>query len=128
MTRYEAIKEVLEDMHISDIVSVHNAYCDSCNYMDDYIYSMGEFDELMFNVEPWEVARACYYGDFCPAHDYFYYNGYGNLESFDYVGDNDPISIDDIAAYVDSEEDSLNCNELQEVIDEYEEDEEDEEQ
>lgn len=124
MTRYKAIKEVLEEMSSSDIVAVHNAYCDSCNYMGNHIYNMEEFDEIMGNMEPRKIAIACFYGDFCPAHDYFYYNGYGNLESFDYVGDNDPISIDDIAAYVDSEEDTLNSDELQEVIDEYEEDEE----
>lgn len=124
MTRYEAIKEVLEDMHISDIVSVYNAYCDSCNYMDNYIYSMEEFDEFMSNIEPWKVARACYYGDFCPDHDYFYYNSCGNLNSFDFIESDTPISIDDIAEYIDNQENTLNNDELYKVINEFKESEE----
>lgn len=41
MTRYEAIKEALDNMNTADIIAIHNQYCDESNNMDDYIYDMG---------------------------------------------------------------------------------------
>lgn len=119
MTRYEKIKEVLENMGTAEIINIHNEYCSASNNMDDYIYDMDEFDEIMGNVTPWEVARACFYGhEFCPAHDYFRFNGYANLESFDFAqGDNSGIYISDIADYIERNEDSLNNDEIQEILD-----------
>ena len=123
MLRLEAIKKVLEGMDTADIIAVHNAYCESDSNMDDYIYNMGEFDEIMNCYTPWEVARACFYGhEFCPAHDYFRFNGYANLESFDFApGGNSGIYISDIAAYIDRTGDNLYNDEIEEVLDEYEE-------
>lgn len=128
MTRYEKIKSVLEDMDTAEIIAVHNEYCNETNNMDDYIYEMGEFDEIMGSMEPWEIARACFYGhEFCPAHDYFRFNGYANLESFDFAPEgNSGIYISDIADYIDRNEDALNNDEIQEILDEYEEGENDE--
>lgn len=87
--------------------------------MDDYIYSMGEFDEIMNGMAPWEVARACFYShEFCPAHDYFRFNGYANLESFDYApGGNSGIYIEDIAEFIDREENALDCPEIEQIFD-----------
>ena len=103
MTRYEKIKSVLEGMDTAEIIAVHNEYCNETNNMDDYIYAMCEFDEIMNGMEPWEIARACFYGhEFCPAHDYFRFNGYANLESFDFAPEgNSGIYISDIADYID---------------------------
>lgn len=127
MTRQEKIKSALEDMDNAEIIAIHNEYCDAANYMDDYIYSMYEFDEIMDGMRPWEIARSCYYGDFCPADDYFRFNGYGNLESFVCAQENNSgIYIEDIANYIDQNEDALNSDEIQEILDENEEDENDE--
>lgn len=125
MTRYEKIKSVLENMDTAEIIAIHNEYCDTTNNMDEYIYEMSEFDEIMCNMSPWEIARACFYGhEFCPAHDYFRFNGYANLESFDFAPDgNSGIYISDIARYIDLENDALDNDEIQEILDEYEEDE-----
>ncbi len=123
MTRFESIKEVLDGLSTSDLVQVHNAYCENDRNMDDYIYRMEEFDEIMDGSTPWEVARAAYYsGKFCPAHDYFWFNGYGNLESADFPGNQ--IFTEDIAAYIDRTENALYNDEIQDVLNEYEEDEE----
>ncbi len=123
MTRYEKIKEILESMSTADIIAIHDEYCNATNNIDNYIYNMGEFDEIMGNMTPWDIARACYYGhEFCPDHDYFRFNGNANLESFDFVPEgNSGIYISDIAEYIDRDEDALNNNEIQEVLDEYEE-------
>lgn len=48
-------------------------------------YSIDEFDELMYDVTPWDIARATFYGDFNPTHNYWCYNAYGNFESTDYL-------------------------------------------
>lgn len=128
MTRYEKIKNALDEMGTAEIIAIHNAYCDASNNMDDYIYDMGEFDEIMGNMTAWEVARACYYGhEFCPAHDYFRFNGYANLESFDFApGGNSGVYTSDIAEFIDREENALDNDEIQEILDEYEEGENDE--
>lgn len=123
MTRYEAIKEALDNMNAADLVYIHNEYCDAVNACDDRIYSMEEFDEIMTGFTPWEIARAAYYsGKFCPAHEWFWFNGYGNLESDDFTPGN--IYTSDIAEYIDRESDSLYNDEIQEILDEYEENEE----
>lgn len=120
MNRYERIKEILEGLDTDEIVRVHNEYCENCNSMDDYIYSMSDFDEIMEGQSPWEIARACFYGDeFCPAHDYFRFNGYANLESFDYApGGNSGIFIEDIAKYMDGNEESFGLDEVEELFEE----------
>lgn len=119
MDRYGMIKDVLESMDTMDIIDIHNRYCEESNNMDDYIYSMEEFDEIMNGMAPWEVARACFYGhEFCPAHDYFRFNGYANLESFDYApGGNSGIYIEDIAKFIDREENALDCPEIEQIFD-----------
>ena len=102
-------------MSTAELVNVHNAYCDAANYMDDYIYSMDEFDEIMGNQSPWEIARCAFYGDFCPAHDYFWFNGYANLCSADYQPE--IINTEDIAEYIDKNDDDLGDADLAEILD-----------
>lgn len=121
MTRLEAIENALQEMSTEDIITIHNDYCDASNNMDDYIYSMSDFDEVMYGVSPWEVARCCYFGeDFNPCRDYFRFNGYANLESFDYApGGNSGVYTCDIAEYIDKNEDALYNNDIQGILDEF---------
>lgn len=110
-SRYERLCEALHNMSTEELVLVHNEYCEAANYMDDWIYSMDDFDEIMSGQSPWEIARCAYYsGEFCPAHDYFWFNGYGNLVSGDFSLD--LICIPDIARFVDRTENTLDCDEL----------------
>ena len=82
MTKYEdkieQIKDILDNLDLDELVSC-------CSYLDgdDAIYPMDDFDELLYGREPWEIARAAYYGEFCPADSYFRFNVYANLESTD---------------------------------------------
>lgn len=118
MTRYEMIKAVLEAMSDPELITIHNEYCSSSDNMDDYIYRMEEFDEVMANMKPWEIARCCFFGkEFNPCHEYFQFNGYANLESADYIGGNITVYIDDIAEYIDNNEDSLYCDEIAAILD-----------
>ena len=69
---------------------------------DDRYYCMDELDELYNSTEPSEILRRAYYGydddtyttdasgnkaygEFNPNREYFYFNGYGNLVSSDYI-------------------------------------------
>ena len=82
MTEYsdkiEQIKDIIDNYDLDELVSC-------CSYLDgdDAIYPMDDFNELLYGREPWEIARAAYYGEFCPADSYFRFNVYANLESTD---------------------------------------------
>ena len=116
----EVLKEYIDNMDNADIIALHNEYCDAVNSYDNRVYYMSEFDEIMSGVEPWEVARSAYYGDFRPWDNYFYFNGYGNLASGDFI-EQLPIYIDEITEYIADNGDSLYNDDIQKIIDEYEE-------
>lgn len=98
MTKYEdkieQIKDIIDNYDLDELVSC-------CSYLDgdDAIYSMDDFDELLYGREPWEIARAAYYGEFCPTDNYFRFNVYGNLESTDNPMREGWIDTDTLAEY-----------------------------
>lgn len=47
-----------------------------------HAWDMGVFNEMMEGQEPEWIAHRIYFGDFNPMHEFFRFNGYGNLESF----------------------------------------------
>lgn len=109
---YEQIMETLEGMSTKELVEVHNKYCDAYNDMDNIIYENDDyFLETYFMERPAELARSIQYGDYRYSDDYVQFNGYGNLDSFDYPDGH--IFLSDIANYVadldeDEQEDFLN--------------------
>nr|DAS05204.1 MAG TPA: hypothetical protein [Caudoviricetes sp.] len=78
----EQVKDILID-NLSDdeLISEYNEYCEYCNDMDSVVYSMYEFDEVVSNFTPMELARSIVYGEFNPYDDWFTFDGYGNLQS-----------------------------------------------
>ena len=44
-------------------------------------YYMEDFNFIMEGREPEFIAHRVYFGDFNPTHDYFRFNGYGNIET-----------------------------------------------
>lgn len=125
MTRYEKIKEILDNMNDGNLLCINNEYCYATNNYDDEIFDMCMFDEQCEGMTPTDIAQRIFYGDFRPCDAYFKYNGYANFESFDYPLDH--VYTEDIASYIDDHEDSLFNDDIQEVLDEYEEEEEEEE-
>ena len=75
----------LEYMDEAELLHVWQIRCDELNYNDDEIYSMDFFDELFHSVNPLEIAMRIFNGDFSPHHDFFKFDGYGNLESINYL-------------------------------------------
>ena len=93
------IKEMLKnDEYLTmDIVSQLNSLNGS---FETYVlYNMDDFDEIIGEgYTPTELAQRIFFGDFNINHDYFYFNGYANLESiheWEMQGHFEPI-IDEI--------------------------------
>jgi hypothetical protein len=80
--KIEAVTEYLTDLSASDLVAIHNEYCESQNYSDCQIYSNDkEFFETFFSGKVVDAVKAACYGEYNYGHDWVMFNGYGNLES-----------------------------------------------
>ena len=117
MEKRKKLVDYINSMKTDEIVELHNRYCEAAGHEDDRIYSMYELDEIMEGRTPTDILSMGFYGDFRPQHDFFWFNGNGNLESADYITYM-PIFAIDIANYILSEEDSLDNDEIQEILDE----------
>lgn len=115
MTKRERLIEYINTgCNANEQIAIHNAYCTECNCMDDYIYSMFDFNELLNYSEPIDLACMVAYGDFNPGHDWFGFDGRGNLVS--YYAWELPIFASDIADYILSEENSLGNDEIENIL------------
>ena len=86
MTREQAIRTYVENLSKAELVELlqyMNGY-DGC-FDDCVYYDMDEFDEFMSNYSPMQIAQMIFFGDFNPNDDYFRFNGYGNLESANWL-------------------------------------------
>ena len=117
MEKRQKIVDYINGMEAEEKIALHNTYCDAAGCEDDRIYSMYELDERLEGRTPTDILSLGFYGDFRPQHDFFWFNGYGNLKTADYITDM-PIFAIDIANYILSEEDSLGNDEIQEILDE----------
>ena len=116
----QKIVDIINSMGIEEKIALHNTYCDAANCMDDYIYTMDDMEEVLDGVDKWELVRMVQFGNFDCTKEFWGFNGYGNLVS--YNAWELPIYAKDIADYILSEEDSLGNDEIQEILDEEDED------
>lgn len=68
-------------MNTADKVQAINEHLENQCYHDDKIYT---FDDHTINElfsTPWEALRACHFGETDFTHDYFRFNGHGNIET-----------------------------------------------
>lgn len=91
----EAIKEHIESLSNSELVSLWNEYCQETGNGDDEIHSNDEDFFNTFFSEVMEVVRAISYGEYNYSDKFVKFNGYANLESF-----NDPSDSIDIDTLV----------------------------
>ena len=119
--KIEAIRGIIEDMDTSDAVALHNEYCYKTNNYDDEIFEIDRFSEICESMGPLDIAMKIFYGDFNPNHNYFRYDGYANFESTDFP--TDWIYPDDIARYVVDRDESFGNYDIQEEIDSWDENE-----
>ena len=118
----QKLVDYINGMGVEEKIALHNTYCDAVNCMDDCIYSMDEMEEILDGVDKWELVRMIRFGDFDFMKDFWGFNGYGNLVS--YNAWELPVYAEDIADYVLRKEDSLGNDEIQYILDEEEEDDE----
>ena len=84
-------------------------------------FDMEEFDFILEEFAPSEIANMIFYGDFNPNNEYFRFNAYGKLESannLDIVEEyRDYIS--EIASYIVEYKDNIDIDDegLQEILD-----------
>ena len=92
------IASILENINESDLLTLNNDFCETNSYMEDYIYSMSEFDDLMSSKTPTEILE-CVKSDFSIYDEYFRDTMYG-LESGNFIEDLMQVDFDDLAEYL----------------------------
>jgi len=92
-TLTDLIVSLINDMDRNELVSLNNAYCRSIGSEGEVYDNDEEFFNTYFEGKPLEAVRAAHFGDYNFSHDYVKFNGYGNLESFQY------FIVDDLEEY-----------------------------
>jgi hypothetical protein len=97
-----AIIEEIDSFNTGQLVQLNNIYCDESGYPDDQIYSNdANFFADYCNGNIMEAVRAVSYGYYTYTHDWVKINGYGNLETMEYLDSGDLCeSVDTIAEHV----------------------------
>ena len=115
------ILDCLNEMEAGDLIQIHNEYCDAVNDPDNRIYSMDDLGMLCEGQSAeWIICRTIF-GDCDINDDYIMFNGYGNFRTMNDHNAWKHIYADDIADYIEREMDSLYNDEIQDILDEYEE-------
>ena len=128
----EKIKNVFREMEDGDIVYIWNEYCQSANRYDDEIMDAYTMEEWITNSDDvMNILNRFYYGSndeqpntsANPNCNYFTFNGYGNIISFDYIYNSYSqefynICVDEMIDYIVENNDSLYSDFIQEILDE----------
>jgi len=132
----EKIMEIIKALDDSEIVSLWNEYCYAANRYDDEIFDSYALEEMIDNSNEgglYWVSRFFYgsddystEGSANPNRDFFQFDGYGNLKSFDYVYNNfkDEFSYvypEEMIDYMIENKESFGNDEIEEVFEEVEE-------
>lgn len=135
MTLKERIRTALTEMDDSEIVNIWNEYCYTTNNFDDEIFNDCALEEMINNSQDGALywVNRFFYGsdDYSkdgsanPNRNYFQFNGYGNIQSFDYIYNNysdtfSYIDVDSLIDYIIDNNDSLYCDDIQEILDDFE--------
>ena len=98
----QKIVDYINGMGVEEKIALHNSYCDAANCMDDCIYTMDKMEEIL---DSFDFKK-----------DFWGFSGYSNLVSYNAL--ELPIFASDIADYILSEKDSLDNDEIKEILDE----------
>ena len=126
--KMEQIEAILNDMYDDELIEIHNRYCDANHNYDDKMYNNDDatLDEVVGECTFSDAVCKLSYGGYSHSDSYFWFDGYGNLES-----SNDPLDnifVDDIARYVVDNEDDLDNMDLREAIEGWQEEEDEDEE
>lgn len=93
----------ISNMSSGEMFELINTFCIDANYQDDMIFELQDdvINEMLEGKSPIEIIRLTAYGEFNYTHDYFRFDGYGNLESLPYLDSNHlPDYLDNIIDYI----------------------------
>lgn len=80
------VQEAIENMEQSELMNLHNEYCNN-NNIDDYIYDNDEeFLDSHFSSKS-EAVKSALFGEYSFHHNWVTFDGYGNLESIEHISD-----------------------------------------
>lgn len=99
------LSQVIEQLKQDDssLLQAYSEYSSENGY--DSVYDNDEDSINMMFDNTHDALRAAFYGDYNPAHAYFTFNGYGNLQSFEYLDSNSsPIDISELAEWLINED------------------------
>ena len=131
----ERILEVIKVMQDGDIVQLWNEYCQDSNRYDDEIIDAYTMEEWIKNSnDVMNILNRFYFGtdeeregtSANPNRNYFTFNGYGNIISFDYIYNSyteefSYIFVDDLIDYIIENENDFGVDEIAEILEEIEE-------
>lgn len=116
--RREALTDLVDDLDDDELIAAWNSYGDEVSAYDDNVFSMDEFSEVFDGMDDsaWRAVRAAFYGNFNPTHDYWWFNGSGNLESSDDLDDS-PIDKEAVVDYMIEHDKDLDVDGAREILD-----------
>ena len=132
-TLKERIIDSFKEMNDEEVISVWNEYCREVNKFDDEIMDAYELEEWANNSgDTMNILNCFFFGSdeeregtsANPNRNYFKFNGYGNIISFDYIYNQFTdefhyVDADELAEYIAENEEAFYNDEIQEIIDEY---------
>ena len=115
----ERLSEIIEGMEASELIELHNAVCDSLIDTDGIIYRMDDLNDICNSLgyEPIDIAYMIHHGEFNPWDEFFKFDPYQNLFSFNTVGA--VVDINEIIATIMDQEDAFGFQKIQAVLDNY---------
>lgn len=137
MSKKNEILEILKGMDSNNILYINNEYCEHNNYPDNFVYYMEDLAEEYTGdkIDVFNFANRMFFGQdenredssFNPNRNYYYYNGYGNLVSLDYLSYNEysnefmydffNYEIDDIIEWIIENDLDFDNDEIREILD-----------
>ena len=132
-TLKERIIDLFKEMNDEEVISAWNEYCREVNKFDDEIMDAYELEEWANNSgDTMNILNRFFFGSdeeregtsANPNRNYFKFNGYGNIISFDYIYNQFTdefhyVDADELAEYIAENEEAFYNDEIQEIIDEY---------
>ena len=108
MARIDKIKQALRELDPEDKIGLHNLRNSEMGYSDDDIYPNDEdFFNMFYYNDPYNAVQRAVYGDYQPMHDYVMFDGYGNLKSLNTYELEKYMSDDEIAEFLDENEEYI---------------------
>ena len=99
MDKKEIVISIIEEWDNSDLAEAWNKLCEDHNYDDERIYMMFDFNEFFNHLTPLEVIDLVD-SRFNTNNDYFAYDNYGRIVSFDNIDDYYCFDFSQLADYL----------------------------